>query len=214
VGPVVGIVVAGGAGTRFGALKQFATLHGRAVAERAVDACRSVADRVVLVVPAGHDGPAFGADAVVVGGQTRSASVRAGLAAAGQAEVVVVHDAARPLARPELFAAVVAAVQAGAAGAVCAVEVTDTVKRVVAGEAGELTVIETLDRRSLVAVQTPQAFRLDALRRAHAGEPEATDDAALVEAIGLAVRVVPGDPENLKLTTPADLVRAERLAVP
>lgn len=214
MGPVVGIVVAGGAGTRFGALKQFATLHGRAVAERAVDACRSVADRVVLVVPAGHDGPAFGADAVVVGGQTRSASVRAGLAAAGQAEVVVVHDAARPLARPELFAAVVAAVQAGAAGAVCAVEVTDTVKRVVAGEAGELTVIETLDRRSLVAVQTPQAFRLDALRRAHAGEPEATDDAALVEAIGLAVRVVPGDPENLKLTTPADLVRAERLAVP
>jgi 2-C-methyl-D-erythritol 4-phosphate cytidylyltransferase len=213
VGPVVGIVVAGGAGTRFGALKQFATLHGRAVAERAVDACRSVADRVVLVVPAGHDGPAFGADAVVEGGQTRSASVRAGLAAAGQAEVVVVHDAARPLARPELFAAVVAAVQAGAAGAVCAVEVTDTVKRVVAGEAGELTVVETLDRRSLVAVQTPQAFRLDALRRAHAGEPEATDDAALVEAIGLTVRVVPGDPENLKLTTPADLARAERLAV-
>ncbi len=214
MGPVVGIVVAGGAGTRFGALKQFATLCGRAVAERAVEATRSVADRVVLVVPAGHQGPAFGADAVVAGGPTRSASVRAGLAAAGEAGVVVVHDAARPLARPALFAAVVSAVEAGAAGAVCGLELTDTVKRVEATAGGELTVVETLDRRALVTVQTPQAFRLDALRRAHAGEPEATDDAALLEAIGLAVRVVPGDPENLKLTTPADLARAERLVGP
>jgi 2-C-methyl-D-erythritol 4-phosphate cytidylyltransferase len=141
--------------------------------------------------------------------------VRAGLRAVGpEAEIVVVHDAARPLAGPELFKAVVAALEAdGVAGAICAVPVTDTVKRVARARGGDPSVVETLDRSQLVAVQTPQAFSVDVLRRAHEGEPEATDDAALVEALGLTVSVVPGDPDNLKLTTPADLARAEQLAV-
>ena len=92
---------------------------------------------------------------------------------------------------------------------------TDTIKRVVArpsGDHGEASVVETLDRSDLVAVQTPQAFSVEVLRRAHCGDPDATDDAALVEALGLTVSVVPGDPDNLKLTTPADLARAELLA--
>jgi 2-C-methyl-D-erythritol 4-phosphate cytidylyltransferase len=144
---------------------------------------------------------------VVAGGSTRSASVRAGLAAVPvSADVIVVHDGARPLARPALFTAVVDAVVAGAGAAICAVPVTDTVKRVIDG-----VVHETLDRSTLVAVQTPQAFRAEVLRRAHAGEPEATDDAALVESLGERVVVVAGDPANRKLTTPLDLVVAEAL---
>jgi 2-C-methyl-D-erythritol 4-phosphate cytidylyltransferase len=113
-----------------------------------------------------------------------------------------------------LFKAVVAALEAdGVVGAICALPVTDTVKRVVRARGGDPSVVETLDRSELVAVQTPQAFSVDVLRRAHEGEPDATDDAALVEALGLTVSVVPGDPDNLKLTTPADLARAELLAV-
>ena len=141
--------------------------------------------------------------------------MRAGLRAVGpEAEIVVVHDAARPLAGPQLFKAVVAALEAdGVVGAICALPVTDTVKRVVRARGGDPSVVETLDRSELVAVQTPQAFSVDVLRRAHEGEPDATDDAALVEALGLTVSVVPGDPDNLKLTTPADLARAELLAV-
>jgi 2-C-methyl-D-erythritol 4-phosphate cytidylyltransferase len=212
MGRVWGVVVAGGSGSRFGKAKQFVSLAGRPVAERSVAACRSVCDRVVLVVPGGTTNEAHGADIVVEGGASRAASVRAGLAALpDDAEIVVVHDAARPLARPELFASVVAALSNDVAGAVPGIAVSDTVKRV-RRDGSDATVVETLDRSELVAVQTPQAFRLDALRRAHSGDPDATDDAALVEAIGLRVAVVPGDPDNLKLTTPADLVRAESLA--
>ncbi|HEX2048102.1 MAG TPA: 2-C-methyl-D-erythritol 4-phosphate cytidylyltransferase [Acidimicrobiales bacterium] len=196
------IVVAAGRGSRFGAQKQFEELEGRRVVDWALVASRSVADGVVLVVPADHveDG-APGADAVVVGGATRSASVRAGLAAVPEdADVVVVHDAARPFAAPALFEAVVAAVRAGADGAVPGVAVADTVKRVVDG-----SVVATLDREELVAVQTPQAFTADALRRAHADGAEATDDAALVEASDGRVVVVPGDPANRKITLRSDL---------
>lgn len=152
----------------------------------------------------GDDEP--GADVVVAGGSTRSASVRAGLAAVpADAQVVLVHDAARPLAPPALFASVIAAVRDGADGAVPGLPVTDTIKRVARGR-----VVETLDRGTLVAVQTPQAFAASALRRAHASEPEATDDAALIEAAGGAVVVVLGDPANAKITRPGDLEAAER----
>ncbi len=155
-----------------------------------------------------------GADVVVEGGATRAESVRLGLAAVPEsAEVILVHDAARPLASDALFAAVIAAVTSddggGAAvgGAIPGLPVSDTIKEV----DGTHTVTRTLDRSSLVAVQTPQAFGAELLRRAHAAGGEATDDAALVEALGVAVRVVPGDPLNLKITTPADLDLAERL---
>jgi 2-C-methyl-D-erythritol 4-phosphate cytidylyltransferase len=204
------VVVAGGSGQRFGLLKQFALLDGRPVVEWAIEACRSSSAGVVLVVPAGTVDPLrHGADVVVEGGATRAESVSLGLAAVpGAAEVIVVHDAARPLASAALFRAVIDAVASGAAdGAIPGVPVSDTIKVV----DGSRAVTATLDRSVLVAVQTPQAFGADILRRAHAGGAEATDDAALVEALGATVRVVPGDPQNLKITTPADLGLAEHL---
>ncbi len=196
------IVVAAGSGSRFGGPKQFAELEGRRVVDWALVASRSVADGVVLVVPASHLGDeAPAADVVVAGGATRSESVRAGLdAVPAGADVVVVHDAARPFASPALFEAVVACVRDGADAAIPGVAIADTVKRVVDGR-----VVGTLNRDELVAVQTPQAFAADALRKAHAGGGEATDDAALVEAAGGRVMVVPGDPANTKITLRADL---------
>ena len=217
------IVVAGGAGRRFGELKQFSALGGRPVLDWAVEACRACSTGVVLVLPAHATPPhadagappdagpdAHGADAVVPGGPSRADSVRCGLVAVpDDAAVIVVHDAARPLATPGLFAAVIDAVAGGGVdAAVPGLPLSDTVKAVDA--AGN--VVRTLDRDTLVAVQTPQAFRADVLRRAHrdAG-PGATDDAMLVEALGATVRVVPGDEGNLKITAPGDLRAAERL---
>ena len=197
------IVVAAGSGLRFGQPKQYAELAGRRVVEWAVDAARASCQGVVLVAREADVGTltVVGADTIVAGGETRSASVRAGLAAVpGRADVIAVHDAARPLASADLWAAVLHAVGEGADAAVPAIAVSDTIKRV----AGD-TVIETLDRHQLVVVQTPQAFRADALRAAHAGEPDATDDAALVEAAGGRVVTVSGDRRNLKITEPADL---------
>lgn len=216
MGPVVwAVVVAGGGGSRFGHPKQFALLAGRPVVEWSVTACRSVASGVVLVLPEGRLEQSYGADIVVAGGSSRSESVRHGLAEVpGDADIVVVHDAARPLAGPILFASVLAALEEGSVdggsvgGAVCGVPVPDTLKRV---DPGEGTVSGTVDRTDVIAVQTPQAFRADVLRCAHAAGGDATDDAALVEALGATVRVVPGDQRNLKLTTPADLVYAEHL---
>jgi 2-C-methyl-D-erythritol 4-phosphate cytidylyltransferase len=197
-------VVAAGSGARFGGQKQFEELEGRRVVDWAVAASRSVADGVVLVVPADHlDDATFATDVVVGGGTTRSASVRRGLdAVPPEAHIVIVHDAARPFAAPALFEAVVAAVRDGADGAVPGVPLADTIKRVADGR-----VVATLDRSELVAVQTPQAFAAAALRRAHAAGGEATDDAALVEAAGGVVAVVPGDPANTKITLRADLGR-------
>ncbi len=203
------IVVAAGQGRRFGQPKQFAVLGGRPVIEWSLDASRSVARGVVAVVPEsflGSPGIGMGADRTIAGGPTRASSVRRGLAAVpDNADVIVVHDAARPLASRELFRAVVEAVVAGADGAVPGLAVADTVKRVHGGR-----VVETLDRNELVAVQTPQAFRAEALRRAHTRAPEATDDASLLEALGLNVVVVPGEYHNLKLTSPDDLATAEK----
>ncbi|HZQ79925.1 MAG TPA: 2-C-methyl-D-erythritol 4-phosphate cytidylyltransferase [Acidimicrobiia bacterium] len=230
MGDVWAIVVAGGSGSRFGGgvPKQFLDLGGRPLLAWALGAASAACDGVVAVVPAAQvdlrrDGPfpigtnggpglvagtPHGSAAVVAGGATRSESVRAGLAAVpGDAAVIVVHDAARPLAGVDLFERVIAAVRAGADGAVPGVPVPDTVKRIDA--AGR--VVETPDRAALRAIQTPQAFAAEVLRRAHAGGGDATDDAALVEAIGGTVVVVEGDPANLKITGPDDLVRAEVL---
>ena len=204
------IVVAAGAGTRYGAEKQFLELNGKSVAAWSIEAARSVAHRVVLVIPSSmhpSDLPSdVHADVVVPGGATRSASVRAGLDEVPiDASVVIIHDAARPMANAVLFKRVVDAVQAGVDGAICAVAVTDTIK-VVGNVDGQRIVVTTLDREALVAVQTPQAFEPSALRRAHSSGLDATDDAALVEITGGTVLVVDGDPANLKLTTPRDLV--------
>lgn len=196
------IVVAGGSGVRFGGAKQFAPLAGRRVLDWSLDVARTHADGVVLVVPPDRLAvPEPAADIVVAGGATRSASVRAGLAAVpAEASVIVVHDAARPVATPALFAAVVDAVLAGAAAALPGADVADTIRLRAGG---------VVDRDLLVRVQTPQAFAAAALRAAHAGEPDATDDAALVEQAGGRVVVVPGEPSNLKITDGDDLAVAE-----
>jgi 2-C-methyl-D-erythritol 4-phosphate cytidylyltransferase len=203
------VVVAGGTGTRFGGPKQFADLCGRTVLARSVDAARRACVGVVVVVPDPSDRRAAGAgaDEVVAGGATRSASVRAGLAAVPpSADIVAVHDAARPLVDDATWAAVIDAVAAGADAAIPVVAVTDTVKQV----ADDGTLL-TLDRSRLVAVQTPQAFVAGVLRKAHAGGTDATDDAALVEALGGRVERVPGHARNLKITSPDDLVVAAAL---
>lgn len=203
------IVVAGGSGARFGGAKQFTVLGGRRVVDWAVLAAGAACAGVILVLPEDQVGRValdVQPDVVVAGGATRSASVRAGLAQVpDDADAVIVHDAARPMAHPGLFEAVLDALAAGADGAVVAVPVADTLKRV--GPDG--AVVETVDRSGLWAVQTPQGFRLEVLRAAHAGEPEATDDAGLVEAAGGRVVVVPGDRRNLKVTDPADLALLE-----
>jgi 2-C-methyl-D-erythritol 4-phosphate cytidylyltransferase len=200
---VAAVVVAAGQGTRFGGLKQFSLVDGETIATKSLRAARSVAEYVVLVVPEGYDGPGEGADLVVVGGATRAASVRLGLERC-DAEIIVVHDAARPLASPALFHAVVDAVSAGADAAIPGLKLTDTIKQVTV-EGDDMLVTSTLDRDELVAVQTPQAFRRELLVRAHAAGDDASDDAGLVEAIGARVVVVEGEAHNIKITRPEDL---------
>jgi 2-C-methyl-D-erythritol 4-phosphate cytidylyltransferase len=195
------IVVAAGSGARFGAPKQFEALGGRRVVDHAVAVAAASTDGVVLVAPESTEPGS--AHVVVPGGATRSESVRRGLAAVpAEAEVIVVHDAARPLATAEMFRLAVDAVRAGADAAIPAVAVTDTLRTIDGG---------VVDRDRLVAVQTPQAFAADALRRAHSNSPEATDDAAVVEAAGGRVVLVAGDRWNLKITEPADLAVAEAM---
>jgi 2-C-methyl-D-erythritol 4-phosphate cytidylyltransferase len=216
MGRVWVVVVAAGSGRRFGGAKQYQPLAGRRVLDWSLAAARSVVGGgdaasgggrdggVVLVVAPGREGddePA--ADAVVAGATTRSDSVRAGLARVpDDADVIVVHDGARPLADADLFAAVVRAVHEGADAALPGVPVADTLRSRDGG---------VVDREGVVAVQTPQAFRAAALRAAHATATEATDDASLVEAAGGKVVVVDGSPSNVKITRPADLVVAEAL---
>lgn len=195
------IVVAGGRGERFGAPKQFLAVGTARLVDHAVAVAAGSCDEVIVVLPEGRSWDGAPVAAAVTGGGTRSESVRAGLAAVSDdSEIVVVHDAARPLAAPGLFELVIDTVRAGADAAIPVIAVPDTLKRVTDGR-----VVATVGRDDLVAVQTPQAFRTVVLRAAHRGAAQATDDAALVEADGGIVVVVPGDPRNLKVTTIADL---------
>jgi 2-C-methyl-D-erythritol 4-phosphate cytidylyltransferase len=149
----------------------------------------------------------------VVGGQERSHSVRAALHHTLAGDPVLVHDAARPLVTPEIIRACLAGLDAGAAAAIAAARVTDTIKRGL--DADPFTVAQTLDRSKLWAIQTPQVFRRDVLERALAQPAHliaaATDDASLVEGMGGVVRLVEAPRENLKVTTPEDLHLAELL---
>jgi 2-C-methyl-D-erythritol 4-phosphate cytidylyltransferase len=206
----VALLVAAGSGERLGAgrPKAFVSLAGRPMLEWSLDALRAAGiAEIVIAVPPGESAPA-GTEGVP-GGVTRSASVRAALAAAPPGDVVV-HDAARPLVTPDTITATLAAL-ADADCAIAAAPCTDTVK-----EAGpDRIVTATLDRSRLWAIQTPQAFRRAALERALAAGDEvlaeATDDAWLVERTGGTVRVVESTPANLKVTTPHDLRIAELL---
>lgn len=198
-------MVAGGSGSRFGRHKQYESLGAERVIDRSCRVAEQVSDGVVVVVPEADVAREGG----VAGGRTRSESVRAGLAAVpADATVICVHDAARPLATADLYERVIAAVVAGADAVIPAVAVTDTIKVVDDGR-----VVATPDRSTLVAVQTPQAFRADVLRAAHRGEATATDDASLVEAAGGRVVVVDGEADNVKITRPADLDVVRRVAL-
>jgi len=206
---VVGIVPAAGTGERLGASgpKAFALCGGRPLLDWSLDVLEAVCDRVVVAVPPGYEE----APDRVAGGASRSASVRAALAAAPEADVALVHDAARPLVTRELAERCLAALDEGWDGAVAAAPVSDTIKE--AGAGGR--VLRTLDRSSLWAIQTPQVFRAAVLRRAldvdEAVLAAATDDASLVEAAGGSVRVVGALSDNLKVTRPVDLELAEAL---
>ena len=199
-----GIVVAAGSGRRFGGPKHTIELGGKPLYQWAVTCLQDAGCEGVVVV---GDVPGG-----IPGGTRRRDSVAAGLAAIpGHADYVLVHDAARPLASIKLAKAVVARLEMGdAAGVVPAVPVRDTVKRVV----GDV-VVETVARSDLIAVQTPQGFVVADLKAAHgADDADATDDAALVERAGGVVVTVPGEPSNIKVTYPEDLLLALALCSP
>jgi 2-C-methyl-D-erythritol 4-phosphate cytidylyltransferase len=206
---VVGIVPAGGSGERLGAdrPKAFVVCAGRPLIEWSLDVLGAVCDRVVVAAPPPYDQqPGF-----VPGGDSRSASVKNALAAAPEATIAVVHDAARPLVSEDLVERCLSALEPGIDAAIAAAPMTDTVKE--AGSDGR--VLRTLDRSVLWSIQTPQVFRADVLRRAlerdAAALAAATDDASLVEEMGGTVRVVEAPPENLKVTRKSDLRIAEAL---
>ena len=215
-----GVVVAAGRSTRFGGAtpKPFQVLAGRTVLERSVrclTAHPAVGGVVVVLAPSEIEGPCRetvaswnGVLAVVAGGATRSESVSNGVRAAAGADFLLVHDAARPLATPELVAAVVEATRKHGA-AVPLLPIPDTVK-----ELDDGWVAGTLDRGRLGLAQTPQGFRADWLRsaldRAHREGEAPTDEAAALEREGHRVRAVTGSPDNQKITTPRDLSEAER----
>src|SRR4051812_5859825 len=182
---VVGIVPAAGRGERLGSdrPKAFVVCAGRPLIEWSLDVLRSVCDRVVVAVP-----PGFSYPDSVEGGAVRSDSVRRALAAAPEATVAVVHDAARPFITRELVERCIAGLDDGFDGAIAAAPVVDTVKEVDA----ERRVTRTLDRSTLWAIQTPQVFVAGVLRRALSVDAAtlaaATDDASLVEAGGGSLR--------------------------
>ncbi|ASY27213.1 2-C-methyl-D-erythritol 4-phosphate cytidylyltransferase / 2-C-methyl-D-erythritol 2,4-cyclodiphosphate synthase [Candidatus Planktophila limnetica] len=205
------IIAAAGSGERFGATlpKALITLGNRTLIEHAVAALAPIASEIVICAPAGYEKQIqelVGADiTVVTGGTTRSDSVRAGIAAlTGKNKYVLVHDAARALASTQLAKNVLAALEKGEVAIIPGLELIDTVKSVDAG--GHVT--STPDRASLRRVQTPQGFDLEILKKAHSSGANATDDGALVEAIGHKVLIINGEDRALKITTPADLATA------
>jgi 2-C-methyl-D-erythritol 4-phosphate cytidylyltransferase len=236
VASVTAVIAAAGSGERLGAggPKAFVPLGGRPMVEWPIAAMRAAAGirSIVVACPPGHIHELAGHDlGVVDGGATRSQSVANALAAVGT-ELVAIHDAARPLVTPELVEGVVATLVADpeADGAIAAVPVADTIKRMAAesqprrilkdcgpyrGPNASIVVGETVDRGRLWAAQTPQVFRVAALRRALEANPAvveaATDEAMLIEAAGGRVLIHPAPPENVKVTTPTDLKLAELL---
>jgi 2-C-methyl-D-erythritol 4-phosphate cytidylyltransferase len=200
---VVGIVPAGGSGERLGAdrPKAFVVCAGRPLVEWSVEALSAVCDRVVVAGPPSHLLPGW-----VEGGPSRSASVRNALGAAPEATVVVVHDAARPLATAGLVRECLEALD-GVDGVIAATPVSDTVHVA----SSDRLIQATPDRSMLWAAQTPQVFQAAVLRRVLDSGESATDEASLVAAVGGSVRLVEGPSDNIKVTTPTDLRLAEAL---
>ena len=217
-GPVTGIIVAAGSGERMGGVqKAFAPLLGRMMVSYSLRAMEDTSELTNIVLVVASESVQKGESlvssmglckvaAVCAGGATRRASVLAGLQAAPDNEITLVHDGARPCVTPELVARGIEAAQEHGA-AIPAVPVQDTIKE--AGQGG--LIVNTPDRSMLYAAQTPQVFPTDMLKRAHA-EASADlllDDASLFEALGWPVHIFEGDPSNLKVTTPIDVAFAE-----
>lgn len=215
---VAAIIVAAGAGRRFGSAKQFAALKGKRLVEWSLDAFEShpgVAD-IVLVLPEAELAAGLGAShpkvrAVVPGGSERQDSVRRGFARLdrGRVDIVLVHDGVRPLVGPDLISRVIdAAASTGAAAPGLALD--ETIK-----EVDGTAILRTIDRTTLVRVQTPQGFAFAVLEEALASalcqDFLGTDEAMLVERLGRRVTLVPGEARNIKVTTPLDLKLAEAL---
>jgi 2-C-methyl-D-erythritol 4-phosphate cytidylyltransferase len=213
------VLAAAGRGERLGSdrPKAFARLGGRPLLAESLERLEESGwiDAIVIAAPPDWEEPsilvaeeiaATKVSSAVTGGESRSESVRLALAEVpAEAAVVLVHDAARPLLPEEVIERVLASLSEGWDGVVPAVPLADTIKRVDRDQ-----VVETLPRDDLVAVQTPQAFLADTLRRAVDGDvSSATDCASLVESQGGRVKVVEGDPRLLKVTDPADLALVE-----
>jgi 2-C-methyl-D-erythritol 4-phosphate cytidylyltransferase/2-C-methyl-D-erythritol 2,4-cyclodiphosphate synthase len=208
---IAAIIAAAGSGERFGALipKALIQLGDRTLIEHAVSAISSVADQIIVTAPSGYEkeiqtlvGDGI---TVVTGGATRSESVRIGLAkVSAGADYVLIHDAARALASPDLAKRVVASLKNGDVAVIPGLAQTDTVK--IVGASG--IVSSTPDRAAMRRVQTPQGFTHEVIKQAHAQSGEATDDAALVESLGEPVRVIDGEERAIKITTPADMATA------
>jgi len=229
VAGVCGILVAAGSGERLGLSdpKAFALLAGQPLLVHAARALEAAVDELVVVIAPGRvaqatsvlEAAGIAHHTVCEGGATRSDSVRCGLVAATR-ETVLVHDAARPLATGRLARRTLHALDMGWDAVAPGLPVVDTLKVVAAGGAGHaeagpavhaVRVHSTPDRSTLWAVQTPQAFRGEWLRMAHASGAHATDDLALVERAGGRVALVPGERTNMKVTFPEDLAAAEAL---
>ena len=211
------IIPAAGSGDRLGQSipKSLVVINGKTLIQRAVESILPHVDEVIIAAPKDFELEISGLFSdnkkikVISGGEVRSKSVAAALSQVNQnADYILVHDAARCFATQAQTMRVIDALLAGDHAVVPGIEVVDTIKVIDANNFAEMTPV----RSTLRAVQTPQGFSAQILHRAHQSGNDATDDAALVEALGIAVRVVPGEPNAHKITTPADLEWAKRLA--
>lgn len=211
------IIPAAGSGDRLGQSipKSLVVINGKTLIQRAVESILPHVDEVIIAAPKDFELEISGLFSdnkkikVISGGEVRSKSVAAALSQVNEnADYILVHDAARCFATQAQTMRVIDALLAGDHAVVPGIEVVDTIKVIDANNFAEMTPV----RSTLRAVQTPQGFSAQILHRAHQFGSDATDDAALVEALGIAVRVVPGEPNAHKITTPADLEWAKRLA--
>jgi 2-C-methyl-D-erythritol 4-phosphate cytidylyltransferase len=208
------IVLAAGSAERFGGNKQSALLGGLRLVDRAVATASATCDEVVVVLPSGEAWDGAPVTAAVDGATARAGSVRAGLAAVPDfVGIVVVHDAAHPLASKELFNAVIDEVRAGADAAVPVMPATETIVAVEEGVVAPIGRGGPAGPGPLALAQMPHAFRASVLRDAHRGEPDSRDDASLLLSIGAHVAAVPGETTNVHITTRDELALAERLLV-
>jgi 2-C-methyl-D-erythritol 4-phosphate cytidylyltransferase len=204
---VWGVVLAAGSGQRFGLRKQFATLGEQRLVDHAVARTAAACDEVVVVLPPGVSWDGQPVAAAVAGGTSRAQSVRAALAAVrAAADVIVIHDSVHPVASGALFAAVIAAVRAGADAAVPVLPVTQVIAHQADG-----CLVDVVPKLDLVEVQMPHAFAADALRAAHRDEPEVSDDATLLVERGANVVAVPGERTNVHVTTTDELAMVAKL---